>query len=121
MRKKLFGALLICVTAAAVEAQRPYVAEITKWRADHEKELRADEGWLTVSGLFWLKQGVNTVGSGRGYDVELTGSFRKGKFGEIIVKDGLAALTLAPGVNALAGDAPISTMTGQQISAPIAL
>ena len=33
------------------------------WRRDHEASLKADGGWLTVTGLFWLKEGNNTVGS----------------------------------------------------------
>jgi len=39
----------------------PYQAEIVKWRQQKEKELKADGGWLTVTGLFWLKEGENRV------------------------------------------------------------
>jgi uncharacterized protein (DUF1684 family) len=38
-----------------------YQAGIEKWRAEREAGLKADGGWLTVSGLFWLKDGQNRV------------------------------------------------------------
>ncbi len=40
-----------------------YTAEITEWRKNREAKLRADNGWLTVAGLYWLKQGENWLGT----------------------------------------------------------
>lgn len=79
-----------------------YNAEIESWRAKHETELRADDGWLTLTGLFWLKDGVNTIGRGDGYDIQLTNNFKQARFGEIDFHDGKAMLKVAPGVNAAA-------------------
>ncbi|MBV9240960.1 MAG: DUF1684 domain-containing protein [Acidobacteria bacterium] len=115
-------ALLASVfVVSSVAAQNAYVTEITQWRADHEKQLRSEDDWLTVAGLFWLKPGVNTVGSGGHYDVELTKSFPSGKFGEITLSEHGVVLALAPGVKALAGDVPVSAMTGEQVLPPIEL
>jgi uncharacterized protein (DUF1684 family) len=33
--------------------------ETLDWQRNREAALKADEGWLTVAGLFWLKPGVN--------------------------------------------------------------
>ena len=38
-------------------------AEVEEWRAGRYEALRRDHGWLTLSGLAWLKPGVNRVGS----------------------------------------------------------
>lgn len=38
-------------------------AEVEEWRAGRYGALRRDRGWLTLSGLAWLKPGVNRVGS----------------------------------------------------------
>jgi len=38
-----------------------YEAGILKWRAQEETALKADGGWLTVSGLDWLKEGANRI------------------------------------------------------------
>jgi len=48
-------------TLAALATLSAYQAGIEKWRAEREAGLKADGGWLTVSGLFWLKDGENCV------------------------------------------------------------
>jgi uncharacterized protein (DUF1684 family) len=40
-----------------------YRARVEKWRQDYEAGLKSDDGWLTVSGLFWLHDGENRFGS----------------------------------------------------------
>jgi uncharacterized protein (DUF1684 family) len=42
-----------------------------EWREKREAALKADNGWLTVAGLFWLKEGDNTIGSERTNDIVL--------------------------------------------------
>ncbi len=49
--------------ALAASAETSYQTEVEQWRRQREQELKADNGWLTVAGLFWLKEGVNTAGS----------------------------------------------------------
>jgi uncharacterized protein (DUF1684 family) len=49
--------------AVAVSAfQASYPAEIAQWRQDRETRLKADDGWLTLTGLFWLHPGANSFG-----------------------------------------------------------
>src|SRR5215467_2032966 len=52
--------VLLAAVAACAEDGR-YQASIAKWRAEREAALRADGGWLTVTGLVWLKEGENRV------------------------------------------------------------
>lgn len=40
-----------------------YRREIEAWRAQREASLKADDGWLTLVGLFWLREGENRIGS----------------------------------------------------------
>src|SRR5205085_11156636 len=47
--------------AAAEQPAADYVSSIEKWRTDREARLKADNGWLTVSGLEWLKEGANNI------------------------------------------------------------
>lgn len=51
--------------------QAGYVAEIEKWRADREARLRAEYGWLSVAGLFWLEPGSYSFGSDPASDLVL--------------------------------------------------
>jgi uncharacterized protein (DUF1684 family) len=49
--------------AMALTAATPYQDEIQRWRAQREAGLKADGGWLTVAGLFWLHEGANPYGT----------------------------------------------------------
>ena len=60
-------AALVFITAACTKAPAPidpaYAAEVNQWRADRLERLTADDGWLSLTGLFWLEEGENTFGS----------------------------------------------------------
>jgi uncharacterized protein (DUF1684 family) len=58
-------------SANASLAMTNYEKEISDWRTEQEQKLRGEEGWLTVVGLHWLKDGVNEVGSRFGAHVPL--------------------------------------------------
>jgi uncharacterized protein len=55
---------------AAVEDDR-YRELIEKWQQKREADLKADDGWLTVSGLFWLRPGETRIGSDPSNDILL--------------------------------------------------
>ena len=50
-------------------ANDEYLRSILQWRKDMDAELRRENNWLAVAGLFWLKKGVNTFGSSRDCDI----------------------------------------------------
>jgi uncharacterized protein (DUF1684 family) len=84
-----FAALLcmLCFGILAETIDTQYRSEIERWRQDRETSLKADGGWLTVTGLFWLKEGSNTLGSDAANDILLPeGS--PARFGDLRVKDG---------------------------------
>lgn len=110
MKKIAVILFAVIILSLAGYAESDYERGISKWRAAHQNELLADGGWLTVSGLFWLKDGVNTVGSGGKYDVELTASFKAGKFGDIVFSGGRATLNILPGIEATADGKPFTTL-----------
>lgn len=62
--------ILVAVLVAAVsctEAPAPtdpaYAAEIDEWRNARLARLTADDGWLSLTGLYWLEPGENRFGS----------------------------------------------------------
>ncbi len=102
--------ILTLVNFTFLKAQTDYKNEVKKWRSNHEAELKSENSWLSVAGLFWLKEGVNTIGAGEGYDIELTENFKGGKFGEIVFQNGTATLKIENGVEALNDGKQISSM-----------
>ncbi len=69
--------LAVAATGVAGCARRPpavdpaYRAEIEAWRAERLARLTAADGWLTLTGLFWLRPGANRFGSDPGNEVVL--------------------------------------------------
>jgi uncharacterized protein (DUF1684 family) len=46
-----------------------YKNEIAQWQEQRLTELKSESGWLTLIGLYWLKEGPNTVGMGSDNDI----------------------------------------------------
>ena len=67
----LTGAATVAGQAATRARPDAYRAEIRAFQAERTAGLQADDGWLTVAGLFWLKPGPNVAGSAPGSDVLL--------------------------------------------------
>jgi uncharacterized protein (DUF1684 family) len=84
--------ILIAFTTIIFAAPGSYRDEILKYRAQREAELKADDGWLTVTGLFWLKPGPNVAGSAAGSDVRLPAK-APARLGVFDLKDGKVAFT----------------------------
>jgi uncharacterized protein len=62
-----FGLLGVLILRAA-DAPAGYRDQILAWQQHREEGLRSPTGWLTLAGLFWLKPGENTIGSGETSD-----------------------------------------------------
>lgn len=87
-----------------------YQAEIEQHRAARVAELTADDGWLTVAGLFWLEPGVNVAGSAATSDIVLP---RKAPatFGTFELKGDTVTFTAEPGTTVTSGGRPVTTIT----------
>ena len=109
MKKWSILAVMLLGALISAQAQTDYIKAIEKWRSDEESDLKKETGWLTVAGLFWLKEGVNTVGVGPAFDVRLTDNFKGGKFGEIELRNGVANLKVEDGVEGQGDGKDIST------------
>jgi uncharacterized protein len=72
--------------------------QVERWRAQHQKALAADDGWLTVAGLDWLKEGENRVGADPTSEVPLPDHSLPERVATIAYHSGQAVLQPAPGV-----------------------
>jgi uncharacterized protein (DUF1684 family) len=54
--------LLASFASLALAAVSAYQSEIAEWRRAREERLKADGGWLSLAGLFWLRDGPNRFG-----------------------------------------------------------
>lgn len=95
----LAAALLLASCASRAPQPDPsYLSELQQWRTDRETRLKADNGWLTLVGLFWIEQGTSRIGSYPGSDVPLPPSL-PANLGTLTLKDKIAQFTPAPDVD----------------------
>jgi uncharacterized protein (DUF1684 family) len=83
--------ILPAIAGVALFAATSYQTEMAEWRRQREENLKRDGGWLTVAGLFWLHEGVNSFGRDAGSEIVLPdGPARAGSFelknGKVIVR-----------------------------------
>jgi len=52
-------------------ANEQYEQMVNKWRQEVDTNLRRENGWLALSGLFWLRRGTNIIGSDPKSDILL--------------------------------------------------
>ena len=89
-----------------------YRAEIEQWRRHHQAALQAEDGWLTVVGLFWGKEGRNTVGADPTNDIVLPKGSAPAQVGVFEFHDAKTTFQAASGVKV--------TVNGQLLaSAPL--
>ena len=81
--------------AAGAGQAGDYAAGIEAWRAEREQRLTADDGWLTVAGLFFLREGENTFGSDPLQDIVLPAG--PPSAGAFVLGDRRVSLRAAPG------------------------
>ncbi len=97
MTAALCAALLAAGLLGTVTADETYEAAVRKWREEREARLRADGGWLTLAGLFWLKEGENRFGTDPAGDIVLPAGTAPAKAGIFTLRDGQVTVTLLPG------------------------
>ena len=67
----LLPALCLYLGSPAALGGETYNEQIESWRRQREAGLKAEDGWLTVSGLFWLRPGETRIGSDPSNDILL--------------------------------------------------
>jgi len=87
--------------AFAPNPDRAYTDRVLKFRKDLEADLKTDEGWLSVAGLFWLDEGDNTVGTSSTSKVHLPTGSAPADVGILALNEGKVSLKVAEGVDVL--------------------
>jgi len=68
--KKILSAIVVTFIFVSCTGKEPqskgtpeYIAEIEQWHQKRIERLKDENGWLTLVGLHWLKEGENSFGS----------------------------------------------------------
>lgn len=97
--------LILSCTDTPTPIDPAYAAEIEAAWAEREARLTAEDGWLTLTGLFWLEPGENSLGAAEGVAVRLPdGPADAGAL--VLADDGAVTLRPSPDGGLTVNDAP---------------
>jgi uncharacterized protein len=82
--------LAIAVLACVLTCTSAYAEAMTleQWRQQRVKNLTSENGWLTLVGLYWLREGDNTFGRAKSNRITLDHSSLPETLGTFTVHDG---------------------------------
>jgi uncharacterized protein len=100
---------VIFLLATTLAAQSTYRASIEKWRRAYETSLKSDDGWLTITGLFWLHEGENKFGSDPLNDIVLIEGNVPAELGSFKMHDGKIEVQINAGVQIKMKGQPVQT------------
>ncbi len=76
-------------------SENVYKNEIEQWHQNRVKALKSETGWLNITGLFWLKEGENTFGSGNENNIVFPKGKADEKLGAFILKGSTVSLAVS--------------------------
>ena len=98
LRKCLWGTLvlsfgLMMTTACKPKIDESYLKSIEEWHQHRIEELKAPDGWLSLAGLYWLKEGENRFGTEPSNDVVFPIGKGAPEMGVFILDNGRVTVT----------------------------
>lgn len=88
-----------------------YKKEMEVWHANRLQRLTSENGWLTLVGLYWLKEGKNPFGSDTTNTVILPAGKTAPVAGTLTLDHGIVRMETAPGTEARIKDSAVTAAT----------
>ncbi len=82
-------------------ADPEYLKEIEEWHSQRISNLKKEESWLNLIGLFWLKEGENKIGSAKDNDIFFPEDKAPQYIGSIHKQDSVITLEVNEGIEVL--------------------
>ena len=100
-------------TPTAVAAATPaasYEQELEQWKAKRLANLKSEDGWLSLIGLFWLKEGENRFGSDPAGEIVLPDGKAPQHAGTLKLTNGKVTLEANPDAKITSKGQPVNTL-----------
>lgn len=78
------------------QVSNTYQQEISNWDKSRRDYLLSEDGWLNLEGLFWLKEGKNSFGSGKNNQLVFPGAIQR-EFAGFFERRGNTVKLITPG------------------------
>ncbi|MBA4405979.1 hypothetical protein C0389_01765 [bacterium] len=102
--------LLQCGSNLREKGSPKYIAEIKEWHSKRIANLKKENGWLNLAGLYWLKQGDNKFGADKSNDLVFPEEKAPAFIGSLILKDSVVTLKTNSGVEVKSNNAIVSML-----------
>lgn len=89
--------LLLAALLGACDASRAHQEEVDAWHAHRIERLIESDGWLSLTGLYWLQPGANTFGRADSNDLVFPDSTLPPYLGSFVLSGDSVTAHLAPG------------------------
>ena len=114
-----FFLLPSCETGPSVQLPENYHDDLNTWKADRDERLRSPTGFVNLAGLFWLEEGVSTIGSDSSNTIVFPEA-APDRIGSLTLADGSVSFIPEPGVDVLVDSAEVSEAMVFDTSANVA-
>lgn len=118
---KPFVILLALLPAMAFTADTPYEESIRDWQKKRVEGLKSENGWLNLAGLFWLKEGENTLGSSDKNSIVFPSDHSKESLGKLTLKNGAVTFDAAPNAAVSVAGQPVTRQEVFPYTKPVVL
>ena len=99
-----------CSSNSGEKGSPEYINQIKLWHQKRIENLKKENGWLNLAGLFWLKEGVNTFGTNPHNDIVFPQGKAPSKIGVFILKDTTVTVKINPGIEVTYNNKPVHDM-----------
>jgi uncharacterized protein len=96
--------------AAATPSGASYEQELEQWKAKRLANLKGEDGWLSLIGLFWLKEGENRFGSDPTGEIVLPDGKTPALAGTLRLAAGKVTLDARPDAKITSKGQPVATL-----------
>jgi uncharacterized protein (DUF1684 family) len=103
----LLISLWIACDKPVKEVDQEYVDQINEWHQNRVERLTSKTGWMSLAGLYWLKEGQNTFGTDSQNDIVFPAKKAPGFMGSIFLEDDVVKTKILPDVEVLEDSIPV--------------
>ncbi|MCF0054682.1 DUF1684 domain-containing protein [Dyadobacter sp. CY356] len=107
---KVLAILILSSCLSGFMIDSGYENEIKAWRKERITELKSEQGYLNLAGLFWLEDGRNSFGSGGTNKFIFPADRSPANLGEFILENGQVTLVAKPEAEIYANDQLITRL-----------
>lgn len=90
----LFVVLVVASCVQQGDFDKDYLSAYESWKKERDESMRAKDGFANLAGLFWLKEGENTVGSDKQNSI-IFPKAAAAKVGTLILNDSIVIFECA--------------------------